>query len=541
MLETQTKVVRSLVPARMDRLPWTKFHWLIVVGLGVSWILDGIEIQIVSSMGGPLQDVEALHLTSGQVGAMASWYLAGQVVGALVFGRLTDRLGRKKLFILTLAIYLIGSGLAGFSWNAWSLYLFRFIAGTGIGGEYTAINSAIDEIMPSRYRGRVDIAINGTYWGGAALGAAASLILFNENFIPTGWGWRIGFFIGPVLGFIIIFLRRHIPESPRWLLTHGRAEEAERTVDEIEAQVRSQGIELPPVDESKALDIVDADRLSYLQMARIFFGRYPSRSFLGFTMMATQAFLYNAIFFTVGLVLINFYDVPSDHTGYYFFPFAVGNLIGPLVLGPLFDSIGRRKMICATYLGSGFLLFISAWAFNAGILNAVTQTLFWCVIFFFASAGASSAYLTVSEIFPLELRGQAISFFFAIAQGAGGVVAPFLFGHLVGGADNPSPDRFPLTVGYLIGAGFMIFGGLVAWFFGVNAEGQSLEDIADPLSVAKTEATTPGLAVDAEAGGDTSTAPETATRRQPAARQPAAVVSEPLSDGAPCTDSIKGD
>ncbi|MEA3531824.1 MFS transporter [Nocardia sp. CDC186] len=541
MLETQTKVVRSLVPARMDRLPWTKFHWLIVVGLGVSWILDGIEIQIVSSMGGPLQDVEALHLTSGQVGAMASWYLAGQVVGALVFGRLTDRLGRKKLFILTLAIYLIGSGLAGFSWNAWSLYLFRFIAGTGIGGEYTAINSAIDEIMPSRYRGRVDIAINGTYWGGAALGAAASLILFNENFIPTGWGWRIGFFIGPVLGFIIIFLRRHIPESPRWLLTHGRAEEAERTVDEIEAQVRSQGIELPPVDESKALDIVDADRLSYLQMARIFFGRYPSRSFLGFTMMATQAFLYNAIFFTVGLVLINFYDVPSDHTGYYFFPFAVGNLIGPLVLGPLFDSIGRRKMICATYLGSGFLLFISAWAFNAGILNAVTQTLFWCVIFFFASAGASSAYLTVSEIFPLELRGQAISFFFAIAQGAGGVVAPFLFGHLVGGADNPSPDRFPLTVGYLIGAGFMIFGGLVAWFFGVNAEGQSLEDIADPLSVAKPEATTPGLAVDAEAGGDTLTAPETATRRQPAARQPAAVVSEPLSDGAPCTDSVKGD
>lgn len=541
MLETQTKVVRSLVPARMDRLPWTKFHWLIVVGLGVSWILDGIEIQIVSSMGGPLQDVEALHLTSGQVGAMASWYLAGQVVGALVFGRLTDRLGRKKLFILTLAIYLIGSGLAGFSWNAWSLYLFRFIAGTGIGGEYTAINSAIDEIMPSRYRGRVDIAINGTYWGGAALGAAASLILFNENFIPTGWGWRIGFFIGPVLGFIIIFLRRHIPESPRWLLTHGRAEEAERTVDEIEAQVRSQGIELPPVDESKALDIVDADRLSYLQMARIFFGRYPSRSFLGFTMMATQAFLYNAIFFTVGLVLINFYDVPSDHTGYYFFPFAVGNLIGPLVLGPLFDSIGRRKMICATYLGSGFLLFISAWAFNAGILNAVTQTLFWCVIFFFASAGASSAYLTVSEIFPLELRGQAISFFFAIAQGAGGVVAPFLFGHLVGGADNPSPDRFPLTVGYLIGAGFMIFGGLVAWFFGVNAEGQSLEDIADPLSVAKPEATTPGLAVDAEAGGDTLTAPETATRRQPAARQPAAVVSEPLFDGAPCTDSVKGD
>lgn len=537
MLETQTKVVRSLVPARMDRLPWTRFHWLIVVGLGVSWILDGIEIQIVSSMGGPLQDADALHLTSGQVGAMASWYLAGQVVGALVFGRLTDRLGRKKLFILTLAIYLLGSGLAGFSWNAWSLYFFRFIAGMGIGGEYTAINSAIDEIMPSKYRGRVDIAINGTYWGGAALGAAASLVLFNERFIPTGWGWRIGFFIGPVLGLIIIFLRRHIPESPRWLLTHGRAEEAERTVDEIEAQVRSRGIELPPVDESKALDVVDAGRLSYVQMGRIFFGKYPSRSFLGFTMMATQAFLYNAIFFTVGLVLINFYNVPAHHTGYYFFPFAVGNLVGPLVLGPLFDSIGRRKMICATYVGSGFLLFISAWAFNAGILDATTQTIFWCVIFFFASAGASSAYLTVSEIFPLELRGQAISFFFAISQGVGGVIAPFLFGHLVGGAENPSPDRFPLTVGYLIGAGFMIFGGVVAWFFGVNAEGRSLEDIADPLSIAQPSKTALGVAPD-EVSGDSAQAPDMKGHQEPATIGKPSESNEPISDGSSCIDSL---
>ncbi len=484
MTTNPTTVIRSLVPARMDRLPWTRFHWLIVVGLGVSWILDGLEIQIVSSLGGVLQSPHTLHMTSGQVGATASWYLAGEVVGALVFGRITDKLGRKKLFILTLGIYLVGSGLAGFAWGPVSLYLFRFIAGTGIGGEYTAINSMIDEIMPSKYRGRVDIAINGTYWGGAALGAAASLVLFNEHYVPIQWGWRIGFFIGPVLGLIIIFVRRQIPESPRWLLTHGRADEAERTVEEIEARVRARGVELPPVDESKALNIVDSDRLSYLQMARIFFGRYPSRSFLGFTMMVTQAFLYNAIFFTEGLVLIHFYHVPADHTGYYFFPFAVGNLIGPILLGPLFDSIGRRKMIFATYSGSGVLLLLSAWAFHAGILNAATQTLFWCFIFFFASAGASSAYLTVSEIFPLELRGQAISFFFAISQGAGGVVAPWLFGRLVGGSDNPSPDRFPLTIGYIIGAAAMIAGGLVAWFFGVNAEGQSLEDIADPLSKA---------------------------------------------------------
>lgn len=484
MSRPPVEVVRSLVPARMDRLPWTRFHSLIVIGLGVSWILDGLEIQIVSSMGGVLESPSTLHLTSGQVGAAASWYLAGQVVGALVFGRITDKLGRKKLFILTLAIYLVGSGLAGLSWSAWSLYFFRFIAGTGIGGEYTAINSAIDEIMPSKYRGRVDIAINGTYWGGAALGAAASLVLFNEDIVPLHWGWRIGFFIGPVLGLIIIFLRRQVPESPRWLLTHGRAAEAERTVDEIEERIRSRGVELPPVDESKALDIVDAGRLSYLQMARIFFGKYPSRSLLGFTMMATQAFLYNSIFFTQGMVLIYFYNVPLDHTGYYFFPFAVGNLIGPLVLGPLFDSIGRRKMICATYVGSGTLLLISAWAFNAGLLTAVTQTALWCVIFFFASAGASSAYLTVSEIFPLELRGQAISFFFAIAQGTGGVVAPYFFSRLIGGADNVDLDRLPLTWGYIIGAGTMVIGGLVAWRFGVDAEGKSLEDIADPLSAA---------------------------------------------------------
>ncbi|MQY23876.1 MFS transporter [Nocardia macrotermitis] len=483
-MSTPSTIIRSLVPARMDRLPWARFHWLIVVGLGVSWILDGLEIQIVSSMGSLLQNQHTLHLTAGQVGAMGSWYLAGQVVGALFFGRITDKLGRKKLFILTLAIYLIGSGLAGFSWDAWSLFLFRFIAGTGIGGEYTAINSAIDEIMPSRYRGRVDIAINGTYWGGAALGAAASLLLYNEHYVPVEWGWRIGFFIGPVLGLIIIFLRRQIPESPRWLLTHGRAAEAERTVTEIEEHVRSRGVELPPVDERQALEIVERDRVSYLQMARIFFGRYPSRSFLGFTMMVTQAFLYNAIFFTEAQVLTHFYHVPDDHTGYYFFPFAVGNLIGPLVLGPLFDSIGRRKMICGTYVLSGGLLALSAWAFHAGILNAATQTAFWCVIFFFASAGASSAYLTVSEIFPLELRGQAISFFFAISQGAGGVLAPYLFSLLVGGADNPSLDRLPLAIGYLIGAAAMIGGGLVAWFFGVDAEGKSLEDIADPLSKA---------------------------------------------------------
>jgi MFS family permease len=391
-------------------------------------------------------------------------------------------LGRKNLFIVTLAIYLIGSGMGGLAWNYWSLLVFRFIAGTGIGGEYTAINSAIDELIPSHYRGRVDIAVNGTYWGGAALGSALGLILFNTDYVPIDWGWRLAFFIGPLLGIIIIFLRRTIPESPRWLLTHGRAEEAERTVDEIEERVRSEGVELKKVDDSKALEVTEPPRLTIVELSKLFFGTYPKRSIYAFTMMVTQAFLFNAIFFSYALVLKVFYHVPQGSIPYYFFPFAIGNLLGPLLLGHLFDVVGRRKMIFFTYGLSGVLLLITSWMFYAGILSAVTQTVAWSIIFFFASAGASSAYLTVSEIFPIELRGQAISYFFALSQGAGGVVAPFLFGHLIGGANNTDVSRTPLTWGYVLGAVIMITGGLVAWFIGVDSERKSLEDIADPLS-----------------------------------------------------------
>jgi len=462
----------------MDRLPWTRFHWLVVIGLGVSWILDGLEIQIASTVGTVLQDKHSLHLSTGDVGLLGSVYLFGEVVGALVFGRITDMIGRKKMFVACLGLYLVASGAGGFSWNLYSLLFCRFLAGMGIGGEYTAINSAIDELIPSRYRGRVDIAVNGTYWAGAMVGALSSIFLLNPSLLPVNIGWRIGFFIGPVAGLIIIYLRRTIPESPRWLMTHGRQEEANRIVDEIEARVEREGVKLEPVPESRALEIKPSGTASYIQIAKTMFSRYPSRSFLGFSMMVTQAFLYNAIFFTYALVLQHFYHIPSDKIGFYFFPFAVGNLLGPLILGPLFDTVGRRAMILATYGGSGILLTISAMLFSAGALNAVTQTIFWCVIFFFASAGASSAYLTVSEIFPLELRGQAISFFFAISQLAGGVAAPRIFAGLIG--DGTS--RVPLTTGYFVGAGIMIAGGLIAWFFGVNAERKSLEDIATPLS-----------------------------------------------------------
>jgi MFS family permease len=476
--KAESRPIKSLVPARMDRLPWTRFHWLVIIGLGVSWILDGLEIQIASTVGTVLESKHSLHLTTGDVGTLGSVYLLGEVVGALVFGRITDMIGRKKMFVVCLGLYLVASGLGGFSFNLWSLLVCRFFAGMGIGGEYTAINSAIDELIPSHYRGRVDIAVNGTYWAGAMVGALSSIFLLDPHILPVDIGWRIGFFIGPIAGLIIIYIRRTIPESPRWLMTHGREEEAERIVDQIEERIRNEGVKLEPVPESKALEVHPTGAVSYIQIARTMLGQYPSRSFLGFSMMVTQAFLYNAIFFTYALVLQHFYQIPSDRIGIYFFPFAVGNLLGPLLLGGLFDTVGRRKMIFATYAGSGVLLAISAIMFHAGMLNAITQTAFWCVIFFFASAGASSAYLTVSEIFPLELRGQAISFFFAISQLAGGVAAPRIFASLIGSGHS----RGPLTIGYFIGAAIMIAGGIIAWYFGVNAERQSLESIATPLS-----------------------------------------------------------
>ncbi len=465
--------VRSLVPARMDRLPWTRFHWSVVVGLGVSWILDGLEIQLVAANGYAAD----LGMDAAQVGLTGTIYLIGQVVGALTFGRLTDRLGRKKLFILTLAIYLVGSGIAGLAPAMWFLWVFRFVAGLGIGGEYTAINSAIDELIPSRYRGRVDIAVNGTYWGGALLGAVASAYLLDPSHVSEHWGWRIGFFIGPVLGLVIIFLRRHIPESPRWLVTHGRSQEADATVDEIERRVEAEGVTLAPVPDDKAMTVKAHESIPFSQLRHVFFQKYPRRTFLGLTMMITQSFLYNAIFFTYALVLENFYGISKSGTSAYFYPFAVGNLLGPLLLGHLFDTWGRRKMIFGTYLIAGAVLLVSAFLFQAGSLSATTHTVFWCVSFFFASAGASAAYLTVSEIFPLEVRGQAISYFFAIGQGAG-ALAPTIYGLLIGDGS----DRTPLFWGYVLGAVIMIFGGVVAWFFGIDAEGQSLEDIADPLS-----------------------------------------------------------
>jgi MFS family permease len=478
-------VIRSVIPARIDRLPWAPFHTRMVMALGVAWVLDGLEITIAGAVGAVLTEKGTLALTSGTVGFIATVYLLGEVFGALLFGKLSDALGRKNLFIVTLGVYLAGNAATAFVWgnDAFAvgfLFLTRFVAGMGIGGEYAAINSAIDEMMPARYRGRVDIAVNGTYWAGAILGTLGELVLLNA--LPHSIAWRLGFLIGPILGLCIWNLRRHLPESPRWLIMHGREQEAEDNIAFIEREVqgRSNSDTLPPIDESKAIDIKPQDPVNFVHLAKVLFVQYTSRSILGATLMITQSFLYNAIFFTYTLVLTKVYGISSSLAPAFLIAFAIGNLVGPLTIGRLFDSIGRRKMIAGTYILSGVLLAISAMLFQAGVLNAYTQTACWCIIFFFASAGASAAYLTVSEIFPMEIRAQAIALFFAIAQ-CFGAFGPWFYGKLIGsGADHGA-----LTLGYLIGAAVMIVGGLVEVFIGIDAEGKSLEDVANPLSMVR--------------------------------------------------------
>ena len=478
--ETSSPHIRSLIPARIDRLPWSKFHTRLVMALGVAWILDGLEITIASNVGPDLTLHNTLNMSAGAVSDIAWWYLIGEVIGALFFGQLSDRLGRRNLFMITLGVYLIGSGLTAVTPNGghWFIFLYatRVVAGMGIGGEYAAINSAIDEMIPAKFRGRVDLAVNGTYWAGAIIGTIVTLWLLNH--VAPFWGWRIAYLAGPILALVIIYVRRNLPESPRWQIMHGREREAEASIKEIEDDVAATTGALPPVDESKELEIRPTEQIGYLHLLRVIFQHYPTRGVLVAALMITQSFLYNAIFFTYGLVLEFFFHVKATDTAYYFFAFAAGNLAGPLTLGRLFDTIGRRKMISGTYILAGVLLAITAEMFRQGQLNATTQTLCWAVIFFFASAGASAGYLTASEVFPLEVRAKAIAVFFAIAQ-LFGAFGSHWYGHLIGNGT----DRNSLFVGYLVGAGAMILGGVVAIFFGVDAEGKALEDVAKPLSV----------------------------------------------------------
>jgi len=469
-------VIRSDLPGRLDALPWSPWHWRIVLALGVSWMLDGLEVTIVGSLGAILQREDTLGLSATAIGLAGSSYIAGAVLGALCFGRLADRLGRKRIFLVTMAVYLAGTTMSAFAVDFWTFAAFRFLTGFGIGGEYGAINSAIDELIPARVRGRVDLAINGSFWLGAALGAVLSLVLLDPRVLGPQLGWRVAFALGAAIGIAIVLVRRHVPESPRWLLTHGQAGRAEAEVAAIEAEILGRRRRAPPAGlPLLALRIQPVP--SWVEIARVLFRRSRRRAVLGFVLMVSQAFFYNAIFFTYALVLVRFYGVADDRVGLYILPFALGNFLGPLVLGPLFDIVGRRVMIAATYGLSAIGLAVTGYAFVHGWVDATTQTASWSAIFFLASAAASSAYLTVSEVFPLEMRAVAVSLFYAVGTAAGGFVAPALFGALIA-----SGSREAVFAGYLVGAALMAIGAAIAARYAVPAERKPLEAVAAPLS-----------------------------------------------------------
>src|SRR5689334_16060909 len=470
-------IIETDIPARLDRLPWTRFHTLIVIALGITWVLDGLEVTIAGSIVGALRESPVLHFSEAEIGLIASAYLAGAVAGALLFGYLTDRFGRRKLFMVTLGLYLIATAATAFAWDFWSFALFRALTGAGIGGEYAAINSAIQELIPARYRGRTDLAVNGSFWVGAALGALGAVVLLQPGLLPPDWGWRAAFGIGATLGLAILVLRQWIPESPRWLMLHGRIAEADAVLAGIERHIVG-AADLERLRETcPRIRIAVGRRISVVRMIGAVLRDFPKRAVLGLVLMTAQAFFYNAIFFSYALVLGRFYGVPSQAIGWYMLPFALGNFLGPLILGPLFDTIGRKKMIAFTYAISGVLLAIVGLLFREAVFDAVTLTVCWSVIFFFASAAASAAYLTVSESFPLEARALAIAFFYAVGTGIGGVASPWLFGVLVG-----SGERGAVLLGYLFGAALMVGAAIVELAIGVNAERRPLEQVARPLS-----------------------------------------------------------
>jgi len=482
-MAVQTGTIETNIPARLDRLPWARFHWMVVIGLGTVWILDGLEVTIVGSVGSRLTDHDSgISINAGQIGVAAAIYVIGACFGALFFGQLTDRFGRKKLFILTLAIYIAATTATAFSFAPWYFYFARFVTGAGIGGEYAAINSAIDELIPARVRGRVDLIINGSYWAGSAGGSAAALFFLDKGIFPADIGWRVAFAVGAVFGLSIMLVRRSVPESPRWLFIHGREQEAERIVDQIERAIADETDDaLDEVDET--ITVRQRETIPFRSIGRTAFQLYPRRAVLGLALFVGQAFLYNGVTFDLGTLFGKFYDVSSGFVPVFIIVYAVANLIGPLTLGRLFDTVGRKPMIALTYLLSSALTILLAILFGTGSLSSP-----WAfeglllAAFFFASSGASAAYLTVSEIFPMETRALAIAFFYAVGTGLGGIVGPLLFGHLI---DSGQESR--VAIAFLVGAGVMALGGIAELLFGVAAEQQSLEDIAQPLTAEEAE------------------------------------------------------
>lgn len=468
------QIIQTDIPQRLDRLPWSGWHTLVVVALGITWLLDGLENNLAGALAGILKLPQTLGMTDADIGLASTIYLIGAVLGALVFGYATDRLGRKRLFSITLVLYLSATAATAFSWNFASFVFFRALTGAGIGGEYSAINSAVDELIPARVRGHVDLLINSTFWIGAALGSGASLIILAPGRFPVDIGWRFAFGIGAAIGLGILIMRKHVPESPRWLVIHGCKDEADKIVADIEEKAANPE-ELPPPEGS--IKLRTQTHTPWKAIWHAMAHEHRRRSILGFSLMVSQAFFYNAVLFTYGLVLLRYYNVPPARLGLYLLPLAMGNLFGPILIGRLFDTVGRKVMISSTYILSGAMLAVASWFFLHGMLTVRTQAIAWSVIFFVASSAASSAYLTVSEVFPLEIRALAIAIFYACGTFVGGVFGPALYGYIVG-----TGSRTLLFWGYIIGAVVMCAGGLVEVWLGVDAERKSLESIAAPLS-----------------------------------------------------------
>jgi MFS family permease len=467
------RIIETSIPARLDNLRWSGFHTRVVLALGITWILDGLEVTLAGALSGALKESPALRFSNFDVGFSNSAYLAGAVLGALGFGWLTDRIGRKKLFFITLALYLTATAATALSWNVASYALFRFLTGAGIGGEYTAINSTIQELVPARYRGWTDLVINGSFWIGAAIGATSAIVLLDPALIGPDYGWRLAYLTGAALGLVVFVMRMWIPESPRWLMIHGQPDEAHRIVADIEQSVTGHV-------QDQALPKIKLRMRSHTplrEVAHTLFFAYRQQSLVGLVLMTAQAFFYNAIFFTFALVLTDFFGIPANHVGWYILPFAAGNFLGPLLLGRLFDTLGRRTMIAFTYGVSGVLLALSGYLFSIGALSAQSQTIAWMVIFFFASPAASAAYLTVSETFPLEVRALAIALFYAIGTGIGGVAGPALFGALI-----DTGSRNSVFAGYLVGSILMVAAAAIGWRYAIAAERKPLESVARPLA-----------------------------------------------------------
>lgn len=474
----ENEVVETLIPARLDRLPWSRFHWLLVIGLGITWALDGLEVTLMGAVGVVLQNRQVLNLTATEIGGAASTYLAGAVIGSLIFGHLTDRYGRRTFFFVCLGIYLLGVAGTASAWDFASLAIARFVTGAGIGGEYSAVNSAIDELIPARLRGRVDLMVNGSYWLGAALGAVSTLLLLNPAMFAPNVGWRVGFGAGIIVGGIILYLRRLVPESPRWLVTHDQVALAEHTIAEIERTVAEEtGSRLPQPNPTQSIRIRVRHRFGLQTVLTTILRKFRKRAILGFTLMAAQAFVYNAILFTYAIVLNRFYGVPAEHTGLFLLPFAFANFLGPVVMGHFFDTVGRRPMIAATFTIAALLLGVTGYLFWLDRLTVMSQVGLWTAMFVFASPAGSAAYLTVSEVFPLEIRALAIALFYSLGTAIGGIIAPWLFGRLI-----ESGSRGELLFGYLIACALMLTAAAVEIVYGIAAENTSLEKLAAPLS-----------------------------------------------------------